>query len=201
MLDDPVNFIDPSGELAPLVLIGVGLTLVGVGLLATASAPLPPSETPSPQAALIGYGFLLGGGAMTLFPQFAPLVGQICSAVCTDGDCTNEAKSATRLIPELGRKLDFVLGKATGSQHNINRSRAMLAQLQRIGLSDTPAARQYLAEHFTRVLNDPNNIARIQENGRVVRESLLMGPLGGLKTQSIWEGNKLITIILFGGGK
>ena len=37
-----------------------------------------------------------------------------------------------------------------------------------------------------------------QANGRIIKESLLMGPYGGLKMHSIWEGNKLITIELFG---
>lgn len=63
-------------------------------------------------------------------------------------------------MPELGRKLDFMLGKATGSIHNIQRSQDMLKSLQRIGLNDTPATRAYLTEHFIKVLNTADNIVK-----------------------------------------
>ena len=102
-------------------------------------------------------------------------------------------------VPELGRKLEYFLGNATGNAHNIQRSTQMLSQLNRIGLSDNPATPQYLTKHLTRLINDPSNIARVEAMGRVVRESLLMGPTGGLKFETIWEGNKLITGIFFGG--
>jgi hypothetical protein len=59
--------------------------------------------------------------------------------------------------------------------------------------------REYLEAFFEKVLNDPTNISRQEAGGRVVREALLMGPLGGLKVESIWEGNRLISIILYGG--
>jgi RHS repeat-associated protein len=136
------------------------------------------------------------------------------AALCLDGNCTNEAETMladgasgnglgvdARLIPELGKKLEFMLGKATGSAHNIDRSQSLLAQLQRIGLSDNPETRAYLAEHFTSVLNTPNNVLTVQQNGNVVRESLLMGPMGALKVQSIWDGTKLITVYFLGGGQ
>jgi len=48
------------------------------------------------------------------------------------------------------------------------------------------------------VINDDSNIAIIQENGRFLRESLLMGPLGGVKWETIWDGAKLITGIIHG---
>jgi hypothetical protein len=104
-----------------------------------------------------------------------------------------------RSVPELGNKLDYPLGKATGSAHNIQRSTDMLRQLERIGLPDSPATRQLLNDHLTDVLNDPSNISRVQQNGRVVRESLLTGPRGSVKLETIWEGNKLITTQIYGG--
>jgi hypothetical protein len=106
---------------------------------------------------------------------------------------------AARLVPELGRKLEYFLGRATGNAHTIQRSTQMLSQLERIGLPDSAATRQYLTDHLTGVLNDPSNIARIEASGRVVRESLLTGPGGVLKLETIWEGNKLLTGNLFGG--
>jgi hypothetical protein len=75
----------------------------------------------------------------------------------------------------------------------------MLRQLRSIGLGDTPATRAYLAEAFKKALNDPNNIAKIQESGRIVKEFLLSGPKGFVKVESVWEGTKLITMTIFGG--
>lgn len=74
----------------------------------------------------------------------------------------------------------------------------MLQQLESIGLSDTAVTRNFVTDHLTKVLNDSSNIVKIQENGCVVRESLLMGPQGGLKLESVWEANKLITMVLHG---
>ena len=106
---------------------------------------------------------------------------------------------AARSAPELGRKLEYFLGRTTGNAHNVQRSTRILSRLERIGLPDNPANRQYLTEHLTHVLNDPSSIVRVEARGRVVRESLLMGPRGGLKLETIWEGNQLITGNLFGG--
>jgi len=36
--------------------------------------------------------------------------------------------------------------------------------------------------------------------GRTLREFLLMGPNGALKGESVWEGDRLITVTFFGGG-
>src|SRR5262249_2474921 len=94
-------------------------------------------------------------------------------------------------------KLDYVFGKGTGSIHTITRSQAMRDQLERIGLHDTPAARQYVADQIQKVFAQPGIM---QANGRVLRESMLMGPSGGVKMQTIWEGSNLITVILFGAG-
>ncbi len=108
-------------------------------------------------------------------------------------------KAAARSMPELGNKLDYPLGKAAGSAHNLQRSADMLRQLESIGLPDSAATRRLLSDHLTEVLNNPSNIVRIQENGRIVRESLLMGPKGGVKLETVWERNKLITVHIYGG--
>jgi RHS repeat-associated protein len=100
---------------------------------------------------------------------------------------------------DLGRKLDYIFGLATGSAHNVERSQQMLKQLTSIGLPDTPANRAYLASQLEAAYRDPSSLLRIQSDGRAVRDSLLMGPYGGLKMESIWEGPKLITVNLFGG--
>ncbi len=95
--------------------------------------------------------------------------------------------------------MEYFLGNAKGNAHNIQRSRDMSKSLNRIGLHDTPATRQYLTEHLDGVFNNASSVVRTQANGRDVREALLMGPNGGVKFQTIWEGNKLITgTILYG---
>ena len=43
------------------------------------------------------------------------------------------------------------------------------------------------------IVNEISNGIRSQANGRVVRESLLKGPNGALKFETVWDGSKLIT--------
>lgn len=93
--------------------------------------------------------------------------------------------------------MDFVFGKASGSAHNIRRSTDMLRNLNRIGIYDNAAGMAYLRGHLNQTFNSTKGV--LQSNGRVLRESLLMGPNGGVKVNSIWEGDRLITIILKGG--
>lgn len=101
-------------------------------------------------------------------------------------------------MPVLGRKLDYLFGLAGGNAHNVARSESMRAALQRIGMNDTPVIREFMTHHLTNVLLDLNNVA-LSDGARIVRESLLMGPAGGVKLQSTWEATKLITINVFGG--
>jgi len=110
-------------------------------------------------------------------------------------ECGNVANSGSA---EIGSKLEYFLGRATGSQHNIDRSQGMLRQLESIGLPDTPATREYLSQHLSETYSNAGSVLRTQENGRVVRESLLMGPQGGVKFETIWDGNRLITGEMFG---
>ena len=97
----------------------------------------------------------------------------------------------------LGSKLQYVFGRATGSAHNIERSQAMLAQLEKIGIRDNPASRDYISSVLSRALEQPGVT---QANGRILRESLVIGPdgAGALKMQSIWDGNNLVTVFLKG---
>ncbi len=101
------------------------------------------------------------------------------------------------LAPEFGRKLDFIFGQATVP--NVQRSVGMLQELRKIGINDTAESRTYVANHLTQVLNDASNIVQ-RAGDRTIRESFLMGPTGGVKLESVWEGTKLITVKIFGGG-
>ena len=139
------------------------------------------------------YGERIGEeGGIEMNPAFDPVwIG----AGILSGGLINSLRGGAKL----GNKLDFIFGKATGSEHNIERSKSMLRQLQRIGIFDTAANRAYLKQHLNEVLKDPSNIILRQSNNRVVRESLLMGPNGGVKVVSVWEGRKLITVMIYGG--
>ena len=86
--------------------------------------------------------------------------------------------------------------------------------MNKIGIQDTTSGRQYLTEHLNNVLKDPSNISNVEtrtyiakelpgapvvEYTATTRESLLMGPGGALKVESVWDGNRLLTVILKGG--
>jgi len=58
------------------------------------------------------------------------------------------------LEPEIGRKLDYIFGKATGRQHNFERSLSMLKALERIGIHDTSTSIIYLSKHFQPVFHN-----------------------------------------------
>ena len=115
---------------------------------------------------------------------------------------------------DLGNKLDYLFGKASGNKHNIERSKAMQAELQKIGIHNTPSGREYISNHLSNVLNDPTNISNVEvrsyiakelpgkpvvEYTATTRESLLMGPGGAVMVESVWDGNRLLTVIVKGG--
>lgn len=102
-------------------------------------------------------------------------------------------------VPDLGRKLEYVFGNATGHAHNVERSTDLARQLNRIGIQGDASGRQLLTEHFTMTLNNPMNIV-LEEGAKQTRESLLAGPGGFLKMRSVWQNNRLVTVFLFGGG-
>jgi hypothetical protein len=91
----------------------------------------------------------------------------------------------------------------------------MKAELERIGITDTPENRILLDDHFRRLINDDSNIVKQElmtfNTGDSVlpsdsflgifRESFFMGPYGGVRFTSIWEGNILRTVIIEAGAK
>ena len=103
------------------------------------------------------------------------------------------------LKADFGKKLEYIFGNATGTSHNVERSIAMEKQLNSIGIFDNEAGREIVEDNLSEALNKPTSILKVQDNDRIVRESLLSGPNGAVKIESIWEGAKLITIQIFGG--
>jgi hypothetical protein len=53
---------------------------------------------------------------------------------------------------------------------------------------------------LTAAFQDASSISGTAENGNILRESLIVGPNGLLKMVSSWDGNRLVTAFLFGGG-
>jgi len=106
---------------------------------------------------------------------------------------------AIRVSPDYGRKMEYVFGNATGNKHNIDRSIAMKRQLNSVGIFDNETGRKLVLEKLTKTFNNTSSILKTQDNGRIVRKSLLKGPNGVLKVESIWDGEKLITVKLYGG--
>ncbi len=187
--NNPVNYIDLSGSI-PILVIFAAKILGGAAVGATIDLGvqwiLHKLTSPKCKKFRVSYGSLTLGATLG---ALGPAVNAI------------HVWKATRRASELGRKLNYFLGQATGSAHNIDRSLGMLRQLQSIGLHDNPATRNYLTQHLAKTLKNLSTIKRIQKNGRIVRESLLMGPRGGVKFETVWEGSKLITGRLFGAGR
>lgn len=102
-------------------------------------------------------------------------------------------------VPYFGKKLEYIFGNATGNKHNIDRSIAMERQLNSIGIFDDPFGRKLVLDNLSDAFDNPSSILKTQENGRIVRESLLSGPNGVLKVESVWDREKLITVKLYGG--
>lgn len=90
----------------------------------------------------------------------------------------------------------------------------MKNELSRIGINDTPASRVLLEKHLNDVLKNPNNISATEvrtyiakelpdkpvvEYTATTRESFLMGPGGGVMVESVWDDERLLTIIIKGG--
>lgn len=116
--------------------------------------------------------------------------------------------------PEIGNKLDYLFGKARGNKHNIQRSQTMQSELSKIGIYDTPSSRELLNSHLKDVLNDSSNILKTESRSYIakelsgqptvnytatVRESFLKGSHSGVKIESVWDGDRLLTIIVKGG--
>lgn len=99
---------------------------------------------------------------------------------------------------DLGNKAEYAFGNAKGSPHNIQRSKANAIQLRKIGIHDNDIGRKLFYDHFKNTFNINKKLI-MGNSGRTMINSLLVGPGGFIGVQSLWEGNKLITFIFFGG--
>ena len=114
----------------------------------------------------------------------------------------NNAKKITLShIPQVGNKLEYVFGKATGNLHNIQRSVDLQRKVNSIGIYDNENGKKIILDALSRTLNDKTSIKESLRDGRTLRESLLVGPQGVLKMETIWDGEKLITVKILGSKK
>ena len=110
----------------------------------------------------------------------------------------NAEKTTLLHIPQVGNKLEYVFGKATGNLHNIQRSVDLQRKVNSIGIYDNENGRKIILDALSRTLNDKTSIKESLRDGRTLRESLLVGPQGVLKMETIWDGEKLITVKILG---
>jgi len=198
----------PLGMVADLANAGVSLArgdLVGAGINVIAIVPGFGDAVKGGKMATKGAGAAAGAvGVGAKGAADAAGAGKIAANATqgtgknVTGAVNNIAKEKTQTA-DIGRKLDYLYGNATGNVHNIQRSLDMQRQLERIGLHNTPSNRAYLVQHLQTVLNNPTNVPKTLSNGNVIRESLLMGPNGGVKLITIWNKTKLVTAIIKGG--
>ena len=216
--NDPVNRYDPSGHVAPIfaVLAYLGVTAVETAPDILLDKLLDGAEFSWWKSTLVNYacnlipalgetkkgvkiakiGVKYGPGVV----EFIAKHGDDAVKIVDKSGINNFIKYVDGTAPEFSRKLDYVFGKATGTKHNIDRSIDMQRQLNRIGIYDNDKGRQYIQEQLTKSFMDKEN-GHVQDNGRILKETLIIGPHGVVKAQSVWEGNRLITVEIFGGGK
>jgi hypothetical protein len=101
---------------------------------------------------------------------------------------------------KIAQKLNYLFGKASGNPQTIIRSKEMLRLLESIGIFDTPENRDYILNYLENVFYDETNIIETQADGRMIKDSLLMGKQGGLRMQTVWSEDILITFFLKKGG-
>ena len=206
--NNPIIYIDENGEVFFLVTAAIGAVAGGIAgaIYSQVKYGEVRWQNVAAGAAIGGAVGATGGAAAAYITTGSATASTAAVIVGTGGSATIAAggtgiATATSKIsekgPEIGSKLDFIFGRATGSLHNIQRSTDMLRQLNRIGIFDNDAGRNYVSSKITEAYYNAEPI--LQNNGRVLREILVMGPQGGVKLETIWEGTKLITAKIIGG--
>lgn len=142
-----------------------------------------------------------GTGAKTVAKESIKAGAEIVAKKATKEASEKAAKEAAEKVvkkAELGNKLEFAFGKASGNVHNVERSMQNASQLSKIGIHDNKTGREILENHFNKSFNDNASQILAEGSGRVEIYSLLSGPGGFLNVTSVWEGTKLITFWFIG---
>lgn len=110
----------------------------------------------------------------------------------------NICDDISSIKPNIGSKVEYARGNASGSVHNVRRSLDNAAQLSRIGIHDNIIGREIVEASFKNAFN--SNIDLIMNSaGSTKVYTLIVGPGGFLGMESVWTGSKLVTFIFFGG--
>ncbi|MBK1811937.1 DUF1906 domain-containing protein [Clostridium sp. YIM B02505] len=192
---NPISMVDPFGRCADMA-SDVGHTVLDtLGLIPFLGAV--PDTANAVWYALEGKWGYSGLSLACAIPFFGDLaeVGKLTKDTVKIGE---DIKLISKVgeEAEIGRKLEYVFGNATGTKHNIERSLDMENKLNKIGIFDNSEGRALMEEELQKSFNNTTNGA-IQDNGRIRKESLLTGPNGVAKMQSVWDGNKLITVEIY----
>ncbi|WP_460355875.1 WXG100-like domain-containing protein [Actinoallomurus acanthiterrae] len=141
-------------------------------------------------------------------PKIEPIAADFeatAGKAITDEIGTGSGLGPGRAIVDDG-KYDYMFGRVVKGSHNAPRSAQNLAQLNRIGIHDTPEGRQVLSDFFNQQVSSDSNIVRSYSNQYgdfQIREGVLAGPGGFLKVETAWQitenGPRLTTIIPRGG--
>lgn len=133
------------------------------------------------------------------FAVFVPLVGMFKytdEVLLITKNADELAAVSGKAAPDLSRKLEYVFGNASGTRKNIERSKEMEATLNSIGIYDNDMGRILVKQNIVDSYYETGN-SIIQENGRLSKDSLLIGPNGIAKMNTVWENERLITVELF----
>ena len=179
----------------------LGAVIVGGAVGAAITYSLSPGpKTPEGMASSVGWGAVGGAVGFGVGAAAGPIIGKVVTAVgsragsssagSVAGSGSSVGSSSVRAIIEEG-KWDYIFGNVAEDVHNTARAAQNLAQMQRLGLSNTSSARQLLTEHFDKVASNSASISRSYTNefGTFeVRESLFAGPSGALaKFETSWQ--------------
>ncbi|AVK84465.1 hypothetical protein C3943_13235 [Lysinibacillus sp. B2A1] len=115
---------------------------------------------------------------------------------CNESDDMEVNSGQCEGVPYFGSKLEFIFGNATGNKNHIERSLAMELQLNSIGIFDDAKGKKLVLDNLSNAFDDPSSIVKTQDNGRVVRETMISGPNGKLKVVSVWNKEKLVSVQL-----
>ena len=123
-------------------------------------------------------------------------VSEVKSSISNKVNQVKEYIICTNKKPDIGNKMEYIFGNATGSSHNISRSLSMERELNSIGIFDNENGREIVTDVLYDAFGNLNN-GVIQENGRIAVNSLLSGSNGFAELKTVWDSNKLITVQVF----
>lgn len=201
VVSNPVGVIGAVATVVAPAVVGVVMAVAAAPVVATIAV-----------GAAVGAGLAAGTAAVSTYIQdgkvdmeavgicagLGAAVGAVTSGVAygiTNAITGSSGAAVGNVKADLGNKLDYAFGKASGTAHNVTRSAENAAQLSKIGVYDNATGRQILTEHFNNAFIENQSLINA---GTSEISTLLSGPGGFLNVKSIWDGAKLITFWFIG---